>query len=172
MAASSTEVTGYGPCLEHLVRYRSNSDTKIETRFSKGIQRVRASPRIKRHGRCLPENTPASHRADYNGGRGVGFRWETVVSASSLNRSRSDREQEEQGFSDTTENDESYRPEVPPELDRPLFQHRPWMAGIVLVFAFAAIVAGLTNPVWLLIGSPFILALVLYIGVRLTARKR
>jgi hypothetical protein len=45
------------------------------------------------------------------------------------------------------------------------------MAGIVLVFAFAAIVAGIGNPVWLLIGSPFILALVLYIGVRLFSRQ-
>jgi len=94
------------------------------------------------------------------------------LSANALNRNGSDGERDRLGSSNSTESDESDRPEFPPELDRPLFQHRPWMAGIVLVFAFAAIVAGLTNPVWLLIGSPFILALVLYIGVRLTSRMR
>jgi hypothetical protein len=93
------------------------------------------------------------------------------VSASSLNRNGSDGERDRQVSSNSTEPDGSDHPEIPLESERPLFQHQPWMAGIVLVFAAAAIVAGLTNPVWWLIGSPFILALVLYIGVRLAARK-
>jgi hypothetical protein len=45
------------------------------------------------------------------------------------------------------------------------------MVGVVFVFAVAAIVAGLTNPVWWLIGSPLILALALYLGVRLVSRR-
>jgi len=62
--------------------------------------------------------------------------------------------------------------ELPPELDQPrLFQHQPWMVGVVLVFAVAAVVAGVSNPVWWRIGSPLILVLVLYLGVRFTSRK-
>jgi hypothetical protein len=60
----------------------------------------------------------------------------------------------------------------PPEADPPpLFRHQPWMVGVVMVFAATAIVAGLNDPVWWLIGSPFILALVLYLGVRFTSRR-
>jgi hypothetical protein len=63
-------------------------------------------------------------------------------------------------------------PQGPPEPEEPrTFQHQPWMVGVVFVFAFAAIVAGLANPVWWLIGSPLILALVLYLGVRLFSRR-
>lgn len=61
--------------------------------------------------------------------------------------------------------------QLPPEPEEPrIFQHQPWMAGVVFVLAFAAIVAGLVDPVWWLIGSPFILALLLYVGVRLFSR--
>jgi hypothetical protein len=104
--------------------------------------------------------------------RGLGFQWVTIVSASLLNRNGSDDAQECPGASNSTEPGAPDHPEVPMEPSGPpLFQHQPWMAGIVLVFAAAAIVAGLTNPVWWLIGSPFILALLLYLGVRLAARK-
>ena len=54
-----------------------------------------------------------------------------------------------------------------PELEeRPLFQHPEWMVGVVVIFAVAAVIAGLDNPVWLLIGSPCILVLVIYTWVR------
>ena len=51
-----------------------------------------------------------------------------------------------------------------------MFPHPQWMVGVVLIFAVLAIVAGLDNPVWLVIGSPFILALVVYVWARLAAR--
>jgi len=41
------------------------------------------------------------------------------------------------------------------------------MLGVVLVFAVAAIVAGLGNPVWFLIGAPCILVLAVWLWVRL-----
>jgi hypothetical protein len=93
-----------------------------------------------------------------------------VVSASQHNHEGPDTERDPAGSPDATGADRSDHRELPPEPDKPLFQHQPWMAGIVLVFAVAAIVAGFTNPVWWLIGSPLILALVLYIGVRLVRR--
>jgi hypothetical protein len=55
-------------------------------------------------------------------------------------------------------------PETP---ERPLFQHPQWMVGVVLIFAVLAIVAGMENPVWWLIGSPCILVLAVYLWVRL-----
>jgi hypothetical protein len=104
-------------------------------------------------------------------GYGVGFRRVRVVSANQLEHNGSDDERGRRGARSSAEPDRPDRPEVPPESERPLFLHQPWMTGIVLVFAVAAIVAGLDNAVWLLIGSPFILALVLYVGVRLAARR-
>ena len=50
-----------------------------------------------------------------------------------------------------------------------MFQHPQWMLGVVLIFAVAAIVAGLSNPVWWLIGSPCILVLAIYLWVRIRA---
>lgn len=62
-------------------------------------------------------------------------------------------------------------PAGPPEAagadEKPLFQHPTWMLGVVLVFAVAAIVAGLGNPVWFLIGAPCILVLAVWLWVRL-----
>ncbi len=49
---------------------------------------------------------------------------------------------------------------------RPLFPHPEWMVGVVLIFAVVAVIAGLDKPVWLLIGSPFILVLAIYAWVR------
>jgi hypothetical protein len=56
---------------------------------------------------------------------------------------------------------------------RPLFLHPPWTVGVVLVFATVALLLGLGgNPVWLLIGSPFILVLVLWIWARVATFVR
>jgi hypothetical protein len=63
-----------------------------------------------------------------------------------------------------TGTDREEEPHPPPE--RPLFQHPQWMLGVVLIFAVTAIFAGLDNPVWWLIGSPFILVLAIYVWVR------
>jgi len=54
-----------------------------------------------------------------------------------------------------------------PEDPRPLFPHPQWSVGVVLIFAVVSVVAGLSNPVWLLIGSPFILALLIFTWVRI-----
>lgn len=58
------------------------------------------------------------------------------------------------------------RPATPEPVERPLFQHPQWMVGVMLVFAVAAVIAGLDNPIWWLIGSPCIVILVLYTWVR------
>ena len=51
--------------------------------------------------------------------------------------------------------------------ERPLFQHPPWMVGIMLILGVMSLLVGLTvDPFWLVIGSPTILTLVVYIGVR------
>jgi predicted signal transduction protein with EAL and GGDEF domain len=60
----------------------------------------------------------------------------------------------------------------PKASERPLFAHPPWMLGIVLVSAVWAIIAGLSDPIWLLLGLPCILVLVLYIYVRIATRIR
>jgi len=68
----------------------------------------------------------------------------------------------------------SGRPEQPdpsPGVEGPpMFPHPQWMVGVVLIFAVLFIVAGLGDPVWLLIGSPCILVLGVYIWVRLATR--
>ncbi len=65
-------------------------------------------------------------------------------------------------------------PSKEPDSDeRPLFPHRPWMVVIVLLFGVLSLIAGLRDPVWLLLGAPCILALALFIYVRIvTGRKR
>jgi hypothetical protein len=63
-----------------------------------------------------------------------------------------------------TEPDRDAQPEP---VERPLFPHPQWMVGVVLIFAVVAILAGLRNPVWWLIGSPCILVLVVWIYVRI-----
>ncbi|NIM01692.1 MAG: hypothetical protein GTN89_12855 [Acidobacteria bacterium] len=47
-----------------------------------------------------------------------------------------------------------------------MFQHPPWMVGVVLIFAMISVVAGLDNPIWWLVGSPFIVVFVIYAWVR------
>jgi hypothetical protein len=57
------------------------------------------------------------------------------------------------------------------ENERPMFAHQPWMVGMVLVFAVLAIIAGISDPIWFLLGAPCILVLALYIYVRIATRK-
>lgn len=59
----------------------------------------------------------------------------------------------------------------PESNERPLFPHPPWMVGVVLIFAILAILAGLKDPIWLLLGLPCILVLVLYLYVRIAKRQ-
>ncbi len=54
--------------------------------------------------------------------------------------------------------------------ERPLFPHPPWTLGIVLVIAVCALLAGLSDPIWLLLGAPCILVLLLFLYVRIAAR--
>lgn len=57
--------------------------------------------------------------------------------------------------------------------ERPLFQHPPWMVGIMLILGALSLLVGLTvDPFWLVIGSPAILTLVVYIGVRVVLSMR
>jgi len=58
----------------------------------------------------------------------------------------------------------------PHEDERPIFAHQPWMVGMVLIFAVLAIIAGLSDPIWFLLGLPCILVLVLYIYVGIKSR--
>ena len=56
---------------------------------------------------------------------------------------------------------------------RPLFQHPPWMVGIVLILGVLSLVVGLAvDPFWLVMGSPAILTLVVYVGVSIAIRRR
>jgi hypothetical protein len=56
--------------------------------------------------------------------------------------------------------------------ERSLFPHPPWTVGIVLVIAVVAIIAGLSDPIWLLLGLPCILVLALFIYVRIATWNR
>jgi len=68
--------------------------------------------------------------------------------------------------------DGSSNPDGRPDAnERPIFMHPPWTVGIVLIFAVLAIIAGLSDPIWLLLGAPCILVLALYIYVRIATRN-
>lgn len=57
--------------------------------------------------------------------------------------------------------------------ERPVFQHPPWMVGIMLILGVMSLVVGLTvDPFWLVMGSPAILTLFVYIGVRIVLQRR
>jgi len=57
--------------------------------------------------------------------------------------------------------------------ERPLFLHPPWMVGIMLILGVLSLVVGLTlDPFWLAMGSPAILTLFVYIGVRVVLHVR
>jgi hypothetical protein len=56
---------------------------------------------------------------------------------------------------------------------RPLFQHPPWMVGIMLILGVMSLLVGLTiDPFRLVMGSPAILTLIVYIGVRVALSLR
>lgn len=71
---------------------------------------------------------------------------------------------------------ESETPAPPPageELLRPAFPHPPWAVGMVLVIAVPFLVLGiLGHPIWLLLGSPFILVLIVWVAVRIVEHRR
>ncbi len=75
---------------------------------------------------------------------------------------------QDEGPSTAAEPGDAERPDTARGSDGPpVFQHPQWMVGVVMIFAVVAIVAGLSQPIWWLVGSPFILALVIFIWVRL-----
>ncbi|MDR1727915.1 MAG: hypothetical protein LBT74_08360 [Acidobacteriota bacterium] len=55
---------------------------------------------------------------------------------------------------------------------RPLFPHRPWMTGVVLILAVLAILGGTVDPLWFGVGLPFILVLALYAYIRVRDWRR
>jgi hypothetical protein len=56
---------------------------------------------------------------------------------------------------------------------RPLFQHPPWMVGVMLILGVVSLIVGLTiDPFWLVMGSPAILTLFVYVGVRVALSWR
>jgi hypothetical protein len=55
---------------------------------------------------------------------------------------------------------------------RPPFPHPPWMVGVILALAVLIIFVGLADPIWLLIGSPCLLALGIYIYVKIETWRR
>lgn len=52
------------------------------------------------------------------------------------------------------------------------FSHPPWTVGLVLVAGVVTLVFGvLVSPIWLLVGSPFVIALFLWLYVRLFVHR-
>ena len=63
----------------------------------------------------------------------------------------------------------------PPPGERPEpspFPHPPWTVNLILVGGVITLLFGLlVNPIWLLVGSPFVLVLLLWLYVRLFGRS-
>jgi len=58
-------------------------------------------------------------------------------------------------------------------VTRSQFAHPPWAVGMVLALAVPFLVWGiLGHPVWLLLGSPFIAVLVIWLVVRVVQWRR
>lgn len=58
-------------------------------------------------------------------------------------------------------------------IKRSPFAHPPWAVGLILVLAVPFLVWGiLGHPVWLLLGSPFIAVLVIWLAVRVVQWRR
>ena len=58
-------------------------------------------------------------------------------------------------------------------IKRSPFAHPQWAVGMVLVLAVPFLVWGvLGHPVWLLLGSPFIAVLVIWLAVRVVQWRR
>ena len=54
-----------------------------------------------------------------------------------------------------------------------MFLHPPWMVGIMLILGVLSLAVGLTiDPFWLVMGSPAILTLAVYVGVRIALWRR
>jgi len=52
------------------------------------------------------------------------------------------------------------------------FPHPPWTVNLVLVAGVITLLFGvLVSPIWLVVGSPFLLVLLLWLYVRLFARR-
>ena len=64
--------------------------------------------------------------------------------------------------------------EGPPDLLTPSpFPHPPWTVGVVLVIGVVMLLLGvLGHPLWLLMGSPFVLTLLVWLWVRLVSWRR
>ena len=63
---------------------------------------------------------------------------------------------------------------APGETDGPAataFPHPPWTVGLVLVGGVITLLFGiLVSPIWLLVGSPFVITLLLWLYIRLIVR--
>ena len=60
-----------------------------------------------------------------------------------------------------------------PEPARSVFPHPDWTVGLVLVFAAVTLLYGLlVSPIWLVVGSPFLIVLLLWIWVKVVVRVR
>ena len=70
----------------------------------------------------------------------------------------------------TTDDDRPWEGEDGPYAPSP-FPHPPWTVGLVLVAGGITLLFGiLVSPIWLLVGSPFVLALFLWLYIRLFVR--
>lgn len=84
--------------------------------------------------------------------------------------SEQDREPECEATLPTESDDRENAQPASAPFERPTFQHPDWMLGVVLIFALISVVAGIDNPLWLLIGSPFIIVLLIYVWARVKRR--
>ncbi len=61
----------------------------------------------------------------------------------------------------------------PPEPPPYVFPHPPWTVGVVLVLGAVTLFLGVAGHwIWLLLGSPFVLTLFVWVVVRLTQWTR
>jgi len=51
------------------------------------------------------------------------------------------------------------------------FPHPPWTVGLVLIAGVITLLFGiLVSPIWLVVGSPFVIVLILWLWIRLVVR--
>jgi len=56
-------------------------------------------------------------------------------------------------------------------LERSPFPHPPWTVGLVLIAGVITLLFGiLVSPIWLVVGSPFVIVLILWLWIRLVVR--
>ena len=81
-----------------------------------------------------------------------------------------DRRQHDSEATDEQGADPSYE-ELGGEAAPSPFPHPPWTLGLVLVAGVITLIFGvLVNPIWLGVGAPFLIALVLWLYVKLVVR--